>query len=393
MAANYLTMAENYDVTAREIDFVSRFQLRWDQLINILGIMRPVRMTPGTVLKSRKATVTLNTASVGEGEAVPYSEAFVTEKDYDTITLEKYRKGVTLEAINKWGYEIAVSKTDEAFINELQSNVMKRFYTYLNTGELTNVQTSYQAALAMAQGLVIDKWESMQLSSTGVVGFGNILDLYDYLGSANVTVQTKFGFTYLKDFMGYNTFFLCPANIIQRGRVIATPIENIVLYYVSPSDRDFAKVGLNYRTIGATPLIGSYIKGDYEHVVSDNFVLMGLTMFSEYIDGIAVVDFASSGSLGSLTVTSVEGTEAGDTKLTVSETIADDQKLFYKTHASTAPSVEYLSTLDSTWKAFESGKDYTITDGHKVTVVAVNGTGQAVASGNTTADTKAASVG
>ena len=42
------------DVTAREVDFVTRFADNWDALRNILGIMRPIRKQPGTTLKSKK---------------------------------------------------------------------------------------------------------------------------------------------------------------------------------------------------------------------------------------------------------------------------------------------------------------------------------------------------
>ena len=44
-------------VTAREIDFVTRFNDNWDTLRNILGIMRPIRKAPGTALISYTADV------------------------------------------------------------------------------------------------------------------------------------------------------------------------------------------------------------------------------------------------------------------------------------------------------------------------------------------------
>ena len=383
-AKENLTKAANISVTAREIDFVSRFNLTWEALRNILGIMRPIKMVPGTMLKSKHAKVTLSD-SVGEGEEVPYSLAEVTEKDYAEVSLEKYRKATSAEAIKKWGYDIAVAKTDEAFINELQGNVMKRFYDYLNSGELTNVQSTYQAALAFALGLVIDKWEAMQLTSTRIVGFGNVLDLYEYLSTASISVQTQFGFNYIKNFMGYDTFFLLPANQIPRGKVIATPVENIVLYYVDPADSNFARAGLVYTTVGETSLIGAHMEGNYNTVVSENNVLMGLTLFSEYIDGIAVVDFKASGSLGSLTASSTAGSAAGKSIVTVTGTQPSDYKYYYKTHSSTAPTITYLAAPDNSWTAFELGDEISgLTANHKITVVAVNGTNQAVASGNTT---------
>ena len=70
-AKNNLTMTIDVQVTAREIDFVTRFARNWQHLRDILGIMRPIKKQPGTVLKSKTASVTL-AQSVGEGEEIPY---------------------------------------------------------------------------------------------------------------------------------------------------------------------------------------------------------------------------------------------------------------------------------------------------------------------------------
>lgn len=108
MAAENLTTTNQINVTAREVDFVSRFTENWQTLLDLFGIMRPIKKTPGTVLKSKKAGITLQSGNVGEGEEIPYSQATVTEVDYDDVKLEKFRKGVTVEAINKYGYDVAV---------------------------------------------------------------------------------------------------------------------------------------------------------------------------------------------------------------------------------------------------------------------------------------------
>ena len=105
-----LTKVENIDVTARELDFVTRFAKNWDSLREILGIMRPIRKANGTTLRSFTATVTL-AQSVGEGEEIPYSPAEVEEAFKEDITVEKYAKGTSIEAINKWGADIAIAKT------------------------------------------------------------------------------------------------------------------------------------------------------------------------------------------------------------------------------------------------------------------------------------------
>lgn len=288
-AKTNLTMTADMQVAAREIDFVTRFGRNWDHLREILGIMRPIRKAPGTKLKSKKATVVLQSGTVGEGEDIPYSKATVEEVDYADLTIEKYAKAVSIEAIKDHGYDVAVAMTDDEFLYELQNEVTERFYAYLNTGSLTSTEKNFQRALAMAKGNVINKFKQMHKSVTRVVGFVNVLDLYDYLGDAPITVQNAFGFQYIKNFMGYDTIILLSDAEIDRGKVIATPVENIALYYVSPSDSDFARAGLVYRTAGETSLIGFHTQGNYNTAVSESFAIMGMTLFAEYLDGIAVV--------------------------------------------------------------------------------------------------------
>ena len=292
MAKENLTMKADIQINPREIDFVTRFSRNWNHLRDVLGIMRPVKKQAGSVLKSKKATIVLQDGAVAEGAEIPYSKANIVETPYSEMSIEKYSKAVSIEAIKEYGYDTAVSMTDDAFLAELQDKVTASFYTYLNTGTLTGSYATFQMALAMAKGLVEDKFKKMHRTATGVVGFVNILDVYEYLGAANITVQNQFGFQYIKDFMGFNTIFLLSADEVARGKVIATPVENIVLYYVDPADSDFARAGLQYTTDGETNLIGFHTQGNYNTAVSEAFAIMGMTLFAEYIDAIAVVTVA-----------------------------------------------------------------------------------------------------
>lgn len=292
---NLITSAD-IQVSARELDFVSRFENNWDHLMEILGIMRPIRKQPGAVLKSKYVVGTLQDGKVAEGAEIPYSKFQVKEKAYEEMTIEKYAKGVSIEAITEHGYENAVQMTDDQFLFELQNDVTGRFYTYLNTGTLIAKETSFQMALAMAKGNVVNKFKQLHKTVTGVVGFVNVLDVYRYLGAADITVQNQFGFQYIKDFMGYNTIFLLGDEEIPQGKVIATAMENIVLYYIDPADSDYAKAGFEYTTgIGQTNLIGFHTQPNYGNAVSESYAIMGLVLFAEYQDAIAVITVESAG--------------------------------------------------------------------------------------------------
>ena len=382
-----LIMSNDIQVTAREIDFVTRFERNWQHLRDILGIMRPIKKTPGAVLKSKYAEGTLQDGNVKEGEEIPYSKFTVKEKPYAEMSIEKYAKAVSIEAIKDHGYENAVQMTDDEFLFQLQTNVTGRFYDYLKTGTLTSTETTFQMALAMAKGRVENKFKQMHRNVTGVVGFVNILDVYEYLGAAEITIQNQFGFQYMKDFMGFNTIFLLSDSEIPRGQVIATPVENIVLYYVDPNESDFARAGLVYTVSGETNLIGFHTQGNYHTAVSEAFAVMGLTLFAEYIDAIAVITIDETPTLGTLTVASTAGSTTGNTKITVNPAKENVNNVYkYKVGASET-AVTYGQNLRN-WTTWDGKADVKATTGQKITVVECDGTYKALNTGSASVTAK-----
>lgn len=384
--ANIIT-TNDIQVTAREIDFVTRFERNWQHLRDILGIMRPIKKTPGALLKSKYAEGTLQSGNVGEGEEIPYSKFTVKEKPYAEMSIEKYAKAVSIEAIKDHGYENAVQMTDDEFLFQLQTDVTGRFYDYLKTGTLTSTETTFQMALAMAKGRVENKFKQMHRNVTGVVGFVNILDVYEYLGAAEITIQNQFGFQYMKDFMGFNTIFLLSDSEIPRGQVIATPVENIVLYYVDPNESDFARAGLVYTVSGETNLIGFHTQGNYHTAVSEAFAVMGLTLFAEYIDAIAVITIDETPTLGTLTVASAEGTATGDTKITVNPAKENANNVYKYKVGTSETAVTYGQNLRN-WSTWDGKADIKATTGQKITVVECDGTYKALNAGNASVTAK-----
>lgn len=324
MAKANLTTTSDINVTVRELDFVTRFTRNWNALREILGIMRPIRKQAGTKLTSYVTSLTLQSGAVAEGDEIPYSKATITPVAYSDLTIEKYAKGVSIEAVNKYGAQVAVQRTDDEFLNQLQGNVMTRFYDFLKTGTLRSSSTTFQMAVSMAIGRVRNKFQQMHRDVSNIVVFANTLDVAAYLGSASITMQTTSGVTYLKNFLGASV--LISSSEIESGKVIAVPVGNIDLYYVDPSDSEFAQLGLNYTVEGETNLIGFHAEGDYKHAVGDVYALMGMTLWAEYLDAIAIEYI---------------GTE---TKVTTAETITADASdtSLYKTAHSPVISVQSL---------------------------------------------------
>jgi len=293
------TTTAQIKMEAKEVDFITRFEQNWEALMEILGIMRPIRKQPGTKLVSSKATVELQDGNVPEGDEVPLSQATVTPVAYEDLELEKFRKRVTAEAVAKFGAAIASQKTDDAFLVELQNKVLDRFYAFAQTGTLTGSYATFQMAVSMAVTLVKDKFKKMRRDYTNIVVFVNTLDVGKYLGAAEITIQTKNGIEYFKDFLGASTVVI--SSEIPENTVLAIPADNIVLYYIDPGDADFSEIGLNYTTgNGQTNLIGIHKEGVYGRVSGDTHALMGMKLFAEFIDAIAniKVGAVSGTSLG-----------------------------------------------------------------------------------------------
>lgn len=385
-APDNMTGQAQIQVRAREIDFVTSFGKNMQALLDIMGITRMIKKQNGTVLKVKKVSGTLQSGDVAEGDEIPLSQYKVEEKDFDTIKIEKYRKGVSLEAIAEKGYDAAVDQTDAEFKADLQNQILDKFYTQLKMGSLVGHESTWQMAIAMAIGRVKDKFEKMKRTATGTAVWVNTLDVYKYVGAAEISTQTAFGMNYIKNFLGADICFI--SSQIPENTVIATPLNNLVAYYVDPADSEFVKAGLAYTVDSETGFIGFHAQGTYERAISDMFAIMGVRLFAEYLDAIAYIAVGSSDTqtLGKLTLTSAEGSEEGKTKISVKEQLVSINDAFlYKTNASAAAEVTYGMDV-SAWTAWDGESEITATDGHHVTVVEADVNGKAVRSGDVVAD-------
>lgn len=387
-APDNMTGKAQIQVRAREIDFVTSFGKNMQALLDVMGITRMIKKENGSVLKTKKVSGTLKDGDVAEGEEIPMSQYKVEEETFDTIKIKKYRKGVSIEAIAERGYEAAVEMTDEEFKSDLQNVVLDKFYTQLKMGSLVGHETTWQMAFAMAIGKVKNKFETMKRTATGVAVWVNTLDVYKYIGAADITLQTAFGMQYIKNFLGADIVFV--SSQIPENTVIATPLNNLIAYYVDPADTEFVKAGLEYTTDSATGFIGFHVQGNYEHAISDMFAIMGVRLFAEYLDAIAYIAVGSSDTqtLGELTVTSVAGTESGKTQLTVEPQLASiNNVLKYKTNVSAATSVTYGMDV-KTWTKWDGVSEISATSGHHITVVECDQNYKAIRSGDVVAVVK-----
>lgn len=381
MAVAVANTVVSTDLTAvREIDFVTRFAREIKIFRAILGNIRMEKHAPGTKLTVKKAAVTLNTSSVGEGETIPYNAISYTETDVGSLTWDKQKIGVTMEAISAHGYDAAVQAADDDMLYKLRSKIVNDFFTFAQTGTLTSdIQTyDFQSALAEAQAQVQAKWEDMDRGYSDIIAFANVKDAYRYLGAAQITTQTAFGMTYIENFLGFSKLFL--TSKIPQGKIVATPSQNLILYYVDATANDFNKAGFLFRTDNETNLIGVHVEGNHNTDVSELSTVMAMGLFSEYLDGIAVI--AIEDVMPVLKVVSAAGSSSGKTAITVTGyTLGSGDSYKYKVTDDEIVVRKGDSTA-SGWTSWNGSAEITAATGKHIAIV-VSNTNAVVAAGET----------
>lgn len=283
MAAETNLTTKTQMAKVREVDFVSQFTHNsLNKLMEVLGVTRKIPMMEGTTMYVYSTTGTLQSGAVAEGEIIPLSQYTTTKTAVGDITLKKWRKAVSAEAIKKSGYEASVRETDAALLKDVQAGVRSDFFTFLNgtiSGSTSASGVGLQAALAAAWGQLQVKFED---DTAEAVYFVNPLDIADYLASANITVQTVFGMNYIENFLGLGTVIM--TSRVTAGTFIATAKQNLVMYYLTMNG-DIAEA-FNL-TADETGYVG--IKSGYqneERAQIESLVMSGVQFLVEYAAGV-----------------------------------------------------------------------------------------------------------
>lgn len=263
----------------REIDFTLMFTESLRKLTEALGVTRKVAKQAGTVLKTYKATGTLEEGKVAEGETIPLSKYTTEAVSYGEITLKKWRKATSAEAIIDRGYDQAVGMTTARMLKDVQKAIRKDFFAFLATGTGTATGAGLQAALAQTWGKLQTLFEDDDIQA---VHFINPLDIADYLATATITTQTAFGMTYVEDFLGMGRVFMNSS--VPKGTIYSTAQDNLVLYYVPVNGADLNEA-FSF-TSDETGYIGIHEEPDYTNMTASDTVVNGMNLFAERLDGV-----------------------------------------------------------------------------------------------------------
>lgn len=287
--ATVTTTAETNLITAekmkrvREVDFVQQFlHNSLQKLLDVLGVTRKIPMMEGTTMYVYSTTGTLQSGAVGEGEIIPLSQYETTKTPIGEITLHKWRKAASAEAIKKSGYDAAVRETDAALLKDVQKGIRGDFFTFLN-GTITNSVTAtgegLQAALANAWGKLQVAFED---DTAEAVYFVNPEDISAYLGKATLTTQTAFGMNYIENFLGLGT--VITSSRITKGTFVATAKENLILYYLTMNGDIARAFDLTADELGYIGIKSGYTNEERAQI--ESLVMDGLQIMVEYAAGV-----------------------------------------------------------------------------------------------------------
>lgn len=268
---------------AREVDFVQQFTHNsLAKLIEVLGVTRKIPMMEGTTMYMYTISGSAGNGSVEEGEVIPLSKYEEVKTPIGEITLKKWRKAVSAEAIKKSGYNNSVIATDAKLLKDVQSGIRTSFFGLLNgsiTGASTVTGSGLQEALANA-------WAQLQVlfedDTAEAVHFLNPLDVAPYLASANITTQTAFGLNYVEDFLGLGTVIL--TSRITQGTFVSTAKQNIVMYYLTMNGDIAQAFQLAADELGYIGIKSGY--QNEERAQIESLVMCGIQFFVEYAAGV-----------------------------------------------------------------------------------------------------------
>ena len=263
------------------IDFVSKITSNISELQKVLGVTEMEPMAAGTTIKVWKMEQTNTPEQVAEGETIALTKVKRVLANTIELVLNKYRRNTTAEAIQKVGRNMAINKCDEKLVSGIQSGIKQSFFDVMLTGEGDAAGVGLQATLANAWGKLNTSYEDEGVTP---VHFLNPLDVAEYLGNAQITMQNAFGLSYVEDFLGLGTVVISPR--VTKGKTISTAKENLHGAYIPANSGDVANSFS--LTSDSTGLIGMKHSADDTNATINTLAMSGVVFYPERLDGVIV---------------------------------------------------------------------------------------------------------
>jgi hypothetical protein len=287
--------------TVNAIDFVNQFGYSVKKLQEALGVTRLQPMKQGNQIQTYKFGITkpkdaqdkdVDPASIGEGETIPLTKITREVANTYTVGFSKYRMGTTIEAVQKYGYDLAVEKTQQQMLQDIQKDIRAKFFNYLGTapndlGTVGDLQDAY----GKVYGKLLSEFDT---DTPQIVMFINPVDAGNYLGTAAIQngQGVAFGLTLLKGFLGGNFDVILNASV-PAGTFYATVKDNINLQYIDVNGESSKLFQNKTVTTDETGLIALVQDDTIENLSNESVIYQGINLFAEVENGVL------KGTLGS----------------------------------------------------------------------------------------------
>lgn len=323
---------------------------------------------------------------VGEGEKIKTSKP-----QWLTAKMVAKKLGVIVPCSR----ELLTYKVSD-FFDKMKPKIAEAFYKKFDDAVILNADNPFP------QSLEESVMESGNSISTGLT-YDNILALEDILSDGdfdvNAFISTKKNRSTLRNVQkiengvvvetlydrGNNTLDGYPVvdlKSLEKGTLYAGDFD--YMYYGIP-------YGMSYKISEEAQLSTlTNEDGTPVNLFEQELVALRVTMDVAFmiVKDTAFAKLESASRLGTLTVSSVEGTATGDTKVTISPEKAADNLYKYKV-ADTETTVTYGQNVKN-WTAWDGSKDITAETGKKITVVECDAEFRAVKAGSATVTAKSA---
>lgn len=279
---NLQTQAVLGNFIEKSVDYSNRFADELTGFAEALGITRPFAVQEGFKIQLyTKPEVDLANGDVAEGDIIPLSKVTPQPHSEKEITLKKYRKATSAEAIQRYGIDQAINLTDDALVSEIQKGIRDDLFAMVQAGQETeNLSDGLQGALASAWGAVQVAFED---DVTGTVVFAHPLDVAETIANKELTLETRFGLNYYTDATGTTVF---TSTQVERGSIYATAPDNLQIAYI-PANGEYGRAfGL---TSDSTGYLGMKHFVHDESATQQTLVMSGVLMFPERVDGVIKV--------------------------------------------------------------------------------------------------------
>lgn len=279
---------------AASIDFVEQFGYSIKKLQESLGVARPHALRAGNKIALYKFEVTKPADEdaakgiVAEGEDIPLTHVGRELDREVTVAFRKYRKAVTIEEVQRVGYDVAVTQTDRRVLREVQGDVRNDFFTFLGNaptdiGAVDGLQQSFGKIWGRVTALFDDEVE--------VIVFINPEDAGDYLGNAVLEngQSVGFGLTLLQGFTNVKVFI---NNSVPKGQVYGTAQDNLNIAYIDVNG-ETSKIFQNKTVVtDESGLIALVEDDNTTNLTSQSTIYTGAVLFAEISDGVVKAQIA-----------------------------------------------------------------------------------------------------